>query len=127
MAHEEVFTRLREILVPYEGRLPVLTDRPGNYELGMPPTPMGQPGTFVAAVRDGKAYASFHLMPVYAIPDLMDAASPQLRKRMQGKSCFNFSRVDEPLFTELEGLTARGIERFRELDVSSLSGGRANR
>ena len=127
MAHEEVFTRLREILVPYEGRLPVLSDGPGNYELGMPPMPTGKPGTFVAAVRDGKAYASFHLMPVYAFPDLMDAASPQLRKRMQGKSCFNFSRVDEPLFTELEGLTARGIERFRELDISSLSGGRANR
>ena len=127
MAHEEVFTRLRKILIAYEGRLPVLSDGPGNYELGMPPMPTGKPGTFVAAVRHGKAYASFHLMPVYAFPDLMDAASPQLRKRMQGKSCFNFSRVDEPLFTELEGLTARGIERFRELDISSLSGGRANR
>ena len=127
MAHEEVFTRLRKILIAYEGRLPVLSDGPGNYELGMPPMPTGKPGTFVAAVRHGKAYASFHLMPVYAFPDLMDAASPQLRKRMQGKSCFNFSRVDEPLFTELEGLTARGIERFRELDVSRMSAARPGR
>ena len=127
MAHEEVFTRLRKILIAYEGRLPVLSDGPGNYELGMPPMPTGKPGTFVAAVRHGNAYASFHLMPVYAFPDLMDAASPQLRKRMQGKSCFNFSRVDEPLFTELEGLTARGIERFRELDVSRMSAARPGR
>jgi len=74
----------------------------------------------VAAARDGKAYASFHLMPVYAFPDLIDAASPQLRKRMQGKSCFNFSRVDEALMTELEDLTARGIERFRERGVDDL-------
>ena len=66
-------------------------------------------------------------MPFYAFPDLIDAASPQLRKRMQGKSCFNFSLVDEPLFTELEGLTARGIERFRELDVSRISSGRPSR
>ena len=133
MAHEEVFARLREILIAYEGWLPVLADRPGTRRerresgIRMPPTPMGKPGTFVAAARDGKAYASFHLMPVYAFPDLVDAASPQLRKRMQGKSCFNFSRVDEPLFTELEGLTARGIERFRELDVSRMSAARPGR
>jgi len=93
----------------------------------MPPTPMGKRGTFVAAARDGKAYASFHLMPVYGFPDLLDAASLELRKRMQGKSCFNFNRIDEPLFTELEGLTARGIERFRELDVARLSAGRPSR
>ena len=34
--------------------------------------------------------------------------------RMQGKSCFNFSRVDEGLFTQLAGLTARGAERWGE-------------
>ena len=79
---------------------------------------------FVAAVRDGKAYASFHLMPVYAFPDLRDSLSPQLRRRMQGKSCFNFTRVDEALFVELELLTARGIERFRELGVRRESMGR---
>ena len=33
---------------------------------------------------------------------------------MQGKSCFNFTRVDEALFEELDGLTARGIAGFRE-------------
>jgi hypothetical protein len=27
-------------------------------------------------------------MPVYAWPDLLEDASPELRKRMQGKSCF---------------------------------------
>lgn len=33
--------------------------------------------------------------------------SPALRKRMQGKSCFNFTRVDDALFFELVDLTAR--------------------
>ena len=114
MAHEQVFERLREILTPYQGRLAVLADGPTSYELGAPPLP-GKPGRFLAAVRDGKAYASFHLMTVYAYPDLLAGMSPQLRTRMQGKSCFNFSRVDETLFAELADLTARGIERYREV------------
>jgi hypothetical protein len=29
---------------------------------------------------------------------------------MQGKSCFNFAKVDEPLLAELEALTKRGYE-----------------
>ena len=127
MAHQEVFARLREILVAYQDRLPVLADRPDSYELGMPPTPIGKPGVFVAAARDGKAYASFHLMPVYAFPDLLSTVSPELRKRMQGKSCFNFSRVDEGLLSELESLTGRGIERFRELGVDRLMAGSPSR
>ena len=52
-------------------------------------------------------------MPVYVFPDLLDGISPELRRRMQGKSCFNFARVDTPLFAELETLTATCIERMR--------------
>ncbi len=29
---------------------------------------------------------------------------------MQGKSCFNFAKVDEPLLAEHEALTRRGYE-----------------
>jgi hypothetical protein len=115
--HEDVFARLRAILVPYRDRLTVSSDEPANFELGIPPTPGDKRGMFVAAVRDGKAYASFHLMPVYAYPDLLDSVSPQLRKRMQGKSCFNFSHIDESLFAELAGLTDRGFERFRRVGM----------
>jgi len=118
MALHETYLRLRAILVAYEGRLPVLADEPGSYELGMPASISPKRGMFVAAAREGKAYASFHLMPVYAFPDMLDAVSPEMRRRMQGKSCFNFTRIDETLFEELEGLTARGLERFRELGTA---------
>jgi len=125
MAHEEVFDRLREILSPYQGRLAVLADGPTSYELGSPT--LGKSGRFLAAVRNGKAYASFHLMTVYAYPDLLDAMSPELRRRMQGKSCFNFSRVDETLFAELASLTARGFERFGQVGFSRMSTGSPSR
>jgi hypothetical protein len=56
-------------------------------------------------------------MPVYAFPDLLSDVSPELRRRMQGKSCFNFARVDEPLLRELADLTDRGIVRYRDLKL----------
>ncbi len=33
---------------------------------------------------------------------------------MQGKSCFNFSDVDEPLFKELAALTQAGYASYEE-------------
>ena len=54
-------------------------------------------------------------MPVYASPDLDEALSPDSPPRKQGKSCFNFTTVDEPLFAELAGVMAAGFERYLAL------------
>jgi hypothetical protein len=69
-------------------------------------------GMFFAGVKQQKRYVSYYLMPVYTEPDLSAAVSPDLRRRMQGKSCFNFTKVDEGLFDELADLTARGREVY---------------
>lgn len=66
------------------------------------------------AVGERKSYVSYHLMPVYAFPDLLKKVSPELKARMQGKSCFNFKEVDEKLFAELARLTEEGYKRFKE-------------
>ena len=68
----------------------------------------------IAWVQVGKAYVSFHHMGVYARPDLMKKVSKELRARMQGKSCFNFTSVDKMLFAELEDLTVRGFDAMRK-------------
>jgi hypothetical protein len=47
------------------------------------------------------------------MPDLQPVfEEPQLRKRMQGKSCFNFTKIDEELFDELSVITAKGREMY---------------
>jgi hypothetical protein len=71
-----------------------------------------KPWGYVAGVRPGKRYVSFYLMPVYALPELAALISPELRRRMQGKSCFNFTTVDETLFAELARLTEAGLEPY---------------
>ena len=66
----------------------------------------------VASVTIQKNYVSFHLMPVYGDPSLLKGASEGLINRMQGKSCFNFAKVDTDLFKELSTLTQKSIAAF---------------
>ena len=63
-----------------------------------------------AGLASQKNYMSVYLMSVYAEPAIADGMSPQLRRRMQGKSCFNFTRIDEPLFEELARITRESFE-----------------
>ena len=53
-------------------------------------------------------------MPVYMYPDLLDNISSDLKKHMQGKSCFNFKKVEPELLNELAGLTQKGYARFQK-------------
>ncbi|MGA3041673.1 MAG: hypothetical protein ABSF54_12880 [Bryobacteraceae bacterium] len=115
---DAVFARLRAILVPYARTLAAKNDQPDCYYLETKaPLHKGRP-VFFAAVRKGKGYVSLHLMPVYAYPELRKGLSPALRKRMQGKACFNFTAVDEELFEELRQLTAAGMEGFPQKMLS---------
>jgi hypothetical protein len=109
-----VFDRLAAIFAPYRSTLIAKADEPGDLSLETPPSTAYPSGLFFGAVKIGKRYVSFHLMPVYVHPDLLDEMSPELRKRMQGKSCFNFTRADDGLFAELEALTAAGYTRLQD-------------
>ncbi len=69
-------------------------------------------GLMFGGVNAGKRYVSYHLMSVYMDPELLESMSPELRRRMQGKSCFNFTKVDDALFDELSAITAKGRELY---------------
>ena len=84
----------------------------GFYTNTKKPDPKGKP-EFFASAQVKKAAVSFYLMPVYCFPDLLDGISPELKKRMQGKSCFNFKQVDPVLFKELGGLVKRSFDRYK--------------
>ena len=98
--------------MPYGSEYVITRDDPAGVTLEVPGLE-GKPWGYVAGTRVGKRYVSFYLMPVYASAELSDGISPALAKRRQGKSCFNFTTLDEPLFVELEGVAAKGIPGFR--------------
>jgi len=109
-----VVAALRSLLEPYAGSLNEVENSRSGYSLETGYSETYKRRVFVAGVREGKSYVSYYLMPVYACPDLLDGMSPQLKKRMQGKSCFNFKQVEPELFAELKTLTKRSFERFRK-------------
>ena len=104
---------LRRVLQPNE-KHPVLSAAdPASYS---PDTrhilPNRQP-LFFASGKVQKNTGSFYLMPMYAIPDLLEGIAERPRKRMQGKPCFNFKNPDPELFAELKNLTRMGFERYK--------------
>ena len=109
----KVFQRLHEIMRPFGDKLVVQTDSPENYYLETSIVARNKKQMFFGAVQVKKNYVSYHLMPVYVFPELLEGMSEKLGKRMQGKSCFNFKSVDEETIEELAGLTNRSFERFR--------------
>jgi hypothetical protein len=119
-----VHARLREIVLKHRGDLVVTKDAPAGMALEIPGLE-GKPWGYVAGTRVGKSYVSFYLMPVYASPELAASVSPALAKRKQGKACFNFTKVDEALFAELESLTATSIPGYRALAEQAAVGRRA--
>jgi hypothetical protein len=120
---DTVFARLRGILQAHRDGFIVSHEAPGRYGLEAavgPATVRAWGGKVrsrtipVAWVQTGKAYVSFHLMGVYGNPGLLAGCSKALKARMQGKSCFNFKTIDEPLFQELEQLTVESLAGMRK-------------
>ncbi len=109
-----VFEQLKNILKPHAEKLTLKTDTPEAYYLDGPYSEKWKKELFFGSAQIKKNYVSFYLMPVYMYPELLKDISPELKKRMQGKSCFNFKKVEPVLFEELALLTRRGAEKFRE-------------
>ncbi len=111
---DKVFARLKTMLQPYVKKMDVARDDQSCYMLNTRHIMKNKQPLCFGGVQLGKAYVSFYLMSVYACPDLLKSMSPELKKRMQGKSCFNFKEVDEKLFKELAQLTRAGAAQFSD-------------
>jgi hypothetical protein len=111
---DAVHERLKAILRGHADGLVITEDGQAGMTLEVPGLE-GKPWGYVGGTRVGKRYVSFYLMPVYASPELAASISPELRRRKQGKACFNFMKLDEPLLAELDDLAGRGIPGFREI------------
>jgi hypothetical protein len=112
------FAALRAILVPHAKRLTVTVDGPGHFELASPTMTdrIGRP-LFCAAVKINKSSVSYHFMPLYGNMALRNSLSPALRKRLQGKVCFNFTTVEPGQLKELAAVTKKGIAGFKNLKL----------
>src|SRR3972149_1698318 len=109
-----VFANLKAILIPFSSKLIVKADTAAGYSLDGPYSQKWKKELFFGAAQIKKNYVSFYLMPVYMYPDLLKNISPELKRHMQGKSCFNFKKIEPELFEELAELAKRGCDRFQK-------------
>ncbi|MBA2381243.1 MAG: hypothetical protein H0V73_03955 [Chloroflexi bacterium] len=109
-----VEARLRKIVDAYNDRLVI-----GSvYGMKTLTRPDAKAHDFFAFVKPGSTYASLYLKPVHTWPDLLDAISPALRKRLQGsRTAFSFATVDDALLSELETLVERAFRRYARAGV----------
>jgi hypothetical protein len=111
------FAALKAAMAGEASRLAVKIDSATEYTLvtktASPyPQHKGEPMWF-GAVKIGKAYVSYHLMPLYMNAPLAKTISPGLKKHMQGKSCFNFKVApDGEAIEELRRLTAAAADHW---------------
>ena len=108
-----VFSELRAITASYAEKLDAKTDGGTELYLDTRHLQKNKKPLFFGAVQVKKTYVSFHLMPVYLKPELLEGVSPELTARMQGKSCFNFASSDKLLFKKLAGMTEAAYASYR--------------
>lgn len=114
-----VVAALKPILARHEDNLSLRSQSADGYMLySRTPSPFpqhkGEP-LFFGAIRSGKGYVSFHLMPIYMCPELTLLITAALKKRMQGKACFNFRTVpDAGTISDLQALTDASFKLWRK-------------
>jgi hypothetical protein len=109
-----VYAELRKIMAPYAAALCAKRDDEAELYVDTKHIQKNKKPLFFGAVQVKKSYVSFHLMPVYVKPELLESISPELKARMQGKSCFNFAASEPKLFKELAALTKASFSSYKE-------------
>ncbi|NVM34422.1 MAG: hypothetical protein HWN81_02425 [Candidatus Lokiarchaeota archaeon] len=86
----------------------------GNKEVslfGKKPQP-----TYIAGVIQQKNYVSFYFSPIYSHPDFFKNISPELKRFLKGKSCFNINKTTPELLKEVEDILKVGINKYKEIE-----------
>jgi len=110
---DELFEELKIILSHHSSRLTVVHDEPGYYYLETKMKDEKGKPYFFGMVKIGAKKVSYHLMPIYYDQSLVESISSDLKNRMQGKSCFNFTKSQKNQLKELKSLTENCIKSYK--------------
>jgi hypothetical protein len=124
-----IYQKLREIALKAAQGLVIKHDQNGLLYMVAPDKDLRGREIYFGGTQIKKNYVSYHLMAVYMNPELLDGISDKLRKRMQGKSCFNFRKPDQELFAELDQLTQKSLTWFKDEGskfLNQLASGKGN-
>jgi len=88
--------------------------------IGNIPVPYGSrkeivPGMFFVSIVTGKNMVSFHFFPIYMNKEAFKDLAPLTMKYLKGKSCFNFSKVEQVNEKEIAALLKKGVAVWKKL------------
>lgn len=109
---QKIYATLRAEMLAIAGTLDIRTDSDELLYISGKESDTKGRELYFGGVQIKKNYVSYHLMAVYMNPGLLAQISQALRKRMQGKSCFNFKKIDDDLLAELRDLTRKSYDWF---------------
>lgn len=113
---DSTFEALQPLLAAAADGLAPARTSPGAYHLYAAKPYMNSDQMYFAGLQIKKNYVSFYFMPIYLSPDKF-VVSPALKKRMQGKSCFNFTSAEPELMAEIARLLMEGKQHFNQLNL----------
>jgi hypothetical protein len=113
-----IHEKLKKIFARNAKQLRAIKDEPGIYHVESKTTTVRGKPFWLGAIEVRKSYVSFHFIPVMTT-ELRKTLSPALKKRMQGKACFNFTTYDKALADELARVVDAGLKNLKpgELDL----------
>jgi len=112
MTEQIVFQQLKEVISSLGEGLVVKKDQPDYYYLNTNKLEKNKE-IFFGAVQIRKSYVAYHLFPVYKFPALLNDLPPEIKKRMQGKSCFNFKKeLSEEDLVEMRRISQSSYDAF---------------
>jgi hypothetical protein len=88
--------------------------------IGNTPVPYGStkkiiPGMYFASVVARKDVVSFYFMPIYYHEKDFADIAPGLMKRLKGKTCFQFTTLEQIDEKEVSVMLKRGTQAWRKL------------
>ncbi len=70
--------------------------------------------TYLAGITMQKNFVGLYIMPIYSHTQLTRNLSPQLRKMLKGKSCFNVNQADSAILSEIDKLLKEGKAIYKK-------------
>jgi hypothetical protein len=117
---EEITGILTKNLKKFSPPMVVVKESEGGFSMiGNKPVPYGStkkiiPGMFFAAVENAKDSVAFHFFPCYMNKEMLEVA-PTLVKKLKGKTCFHFKKVEDVNEKELNALLKKGVSAWKKM------------
>ena len=113
----EIFTRIKKLLLPYSGKMDTRADTEKNYQLYIVKEfEFGGrkfPECYFSGTTIQKTMVAFYFFPYYTHPRRFTIPDA-IKKNLKGKNCFNFKKLNEEQEKAIAQLLKEGEALYKK-------------